>query len=323
MQNLLRLARNSYERGKSLKLLIDLDGVVVDLHSIWLRIYNEEWGDSLSPDAVTTWDTVDLVKPACGVKVYDILLRPGIFAECKPIDGAIQGLKWLVEQGHEVLVVSTPPVGSKTAPSEKIEWVERYLPFLPGGSVILTAHKDLLEADALIEDSPANLAAWMKRGKLGVVFSRPWNRDVHGCVRLLSWDLNELDRVLGLVKQLQHGEHPIISGLEIPDSPGQHVQGLQQWFNRVHRSKYLAGQEEHGGQLWRKNTLPMLVEEIFDLVSYAHVELLHRIQLGSICDQVQAGEMDAREGIDRITNLLNTGNEEGVLEPDAQGTRSE
>jgi len=59
--------------------LIDIDGVIADLHTVWLNIYNTEWNDILTPDQITNWNTSQFVKPECGIKIYEIIERPEIY----------------------------------------------------------------------------------------------------------------------------------------------------------------------------------------------------------------------------------------------------
>jgi hypothetical protein len=48
-----------------------------------------------------------------------------------------------------------------------------------------------------------------------------------------------------------------------------HVRAIQDWISDSVILKYTAGQREHGGALWRKNTWPHIKQEIVDLVIYS------------------------------------------------------
>jgi hypothetical protein len=49
----------------------------------------------------------------------------------------------------------------------------------------------------------------------------------------------------------------------------EHLQDVKTFITERMDAKYRAGQKEHGGDLWTKPTLPMLLEEVTDMVVYA------------------------------------------------------
>lgn len=81
-----------------------------------------------------------------------------------------------------------------------------------------------------------------------------------------------------------------------------HLSLIKNKFIRSVDAKYRQGQCEHGGNLWDKPNLPLLMEEVDDLVVYAYTlrEQMDRA-LGKMLD-----DDDAR-------NILSTGNERGEI----------
>lgn len=48
-----------------------------------------------------------------------------------------------------------------------------------------------------------------------------------------------------------------------------HIASILKWFQQALTDKYIVGQEEHGGQLWKKpGALQNATEEVLDLVTY-------------------------------------------------------
>jgi hypothetical protein len=77
------------------------------------------------------------------------------------------------------------------------------------------------------------------------------------------------------------------------------------------RTKYVAGQQEHGGELWRKPILGELLEETIDLAVYAE----------TLSDQMQAGLSLLRHAIQErdwalVTVALETLNPPPSSKPD-------
>ena len=61
----------------------------------------------------------------------------------------------------------------------------------------------------------------------------------------------------------------IVKGKRMTGEQEQHLQDVKTFIAERMDAKYRAGQKEHGGNLWTKPTLPMLLEEVTDLVVYA------------------------------------------------------
>lgn len=153
------------------RILIDLDATVVDIHTPWLHIYNDEFDDNLTLDRITGWEMADHAKPG----ILDILKRPGFFASMLPLAGAVEAVRELNER-FEIFIVTA----AEHAPNfgEKVEWVQRHLPFLSKRQLIVAHEKHLLTADAIIDDKPATAAQYKKTHPAALVLSieYPYNR---------------------------------------------------------------------------------------------------------------------------------------------------
>lgn len=161
-------------------LLVDLDGILANLIKKWLAVYNRDYHDNLTPDDITTWEWQDLVKPACGTRIYHYLSRPGFFADLEPIEGAAEALEQLAEH-FELCVVTASP---KNALKEKTLWVERHLPMVPRRNVILTYRKDLTRGHVIIDDATHNLVNF--KG-VRIIFDYPYNRGFEAAYRVQGW----------------------------------------------------------------------------------------------------------------------------------------
>ena len=52
-------------------------------------------------------------------------------------------------------------------------------------------------------------------------------------------------------------------------TPIAHIASILRWLQQALTDKYILGQEEHGGQLWKKpGALHNATEEVLDLVTY-------------------------------------------------------
>jgi 5'(3')-deoxyribonucleotidase len=146
-------------------ILIDSDGVVVDLAKHWVEEYNKEYKDSLTVEEfVWKWDGMEeAVKPECGEKIYDYLRRPGFFQACEPYSGAVASLKkFFDDERYDCYIVSAYS-GSAEAAKGKIEWYEKHCLFVDTERIILCKPKFLVRGDVLIDDSYKNIKQWVDK----------------------------------------------------------------------------------------------------------------------------------------------------------------
>ena len=82
---------------------------------------------------------------------------PYIFRNLKPIDGALDAVKFLLQSdSYEVYFLSTAPWNNPSAWTDKRLWLEDQFGDSINRKLILTHRKDLLKGDILIDDRPNN-----------------------------------------------------------------------------------------------------------------------------------------------------------------------
>lgn len=165
-----------------MRILIDMDSVVVDLCSKWFSTYNEEAGDDLRMENVASWDTHLYIK-GDPKHLYGILCRPGFYDSLPPLDGAVDAVTELAKAGHEIRFCTATP--SADAARSKMEWVDRefaHLNWRGHKHVILTHEKHWIDANILIDDSPHNLEAFTRSSGFGsaLAIAYPYNESFDG-----------------------------------------------------------------------------------------------------------------------------------------------
>src|SRR5690625_2202655 len=66
--------------GGNVTILCDVDGVVADLLTEWVRRYNAKYDDDLSPEDITEWEMHRNVKPECGTDIHNFLRMPNLYS---------------------------------------------------------------------------------------------------------------------------------------------------------------------------------------------------------------------------------------------------
>ena len=190
-----------------LTLLFDMDGVITDLPTKWVRRYNELYDDDLArDDFVAEWGGFnERIKPEAKDKVYDILKEPCFFDDLSEMPGAIGGFENFCADDRYDCYIVTAFSGHPEIAHGKLIWVTQNLPFFDSERMVLTKQKHLIDGNVLIDDSVQNLEKWVQAqfsrngsaviggGCDAIAFAAPHN---DGCVatnplinaRVASWD---------------------------------------------------------------------------------------------------------------------------------------
>jgi 5'(3')-deoxyribonucleotidase len=177
-------------------ILVDVDGTVANLNTEWLRRYNLDYQDNLTPDDLKEWEMTKFVKPTCGAKIYDYLDSPDLYDRVLPVPGSQMGVRLFRNWGHRVVFASAG-VG---AASNKLHWLQEW-GFYPGKHAqdfVSIYDKSLLRADFLIDDRDQNIVDF---GDLrSILIDAPHNRTLQWQRRAESWE-----DVVQMVKETTDG----------------------------------------------------------------------------------------------------------------------
>lgn len=160
--------------NRLITLLIDMDSVIVNLTGKWLARYNADYGDQLTSADLHTWDTEKIVKPECGIRIFDYLHEPGFYADLLPLPGALETLERLNRRFDLAIVTSSP----QQAFADKDRWVEQHLPFIGRERIIYAHQKHRICGDVLFDDAPHNLTAFRNTGRMAVAMDYLYNRGI-------------------------------------------------------------------------------------------------------------------------------------------------
>lgn len=169
--------------------LVDMDGVVVDLEAaFWLR-----WADE-QPDAPQRADVDPTVFHVLGrfeasyhAAVAAILDEPGFYADLPTVPGAVEALTAMLDAGLDVRLCTAPRLSNPTCASDKITSAVRHLGAGWAERTIITRDKSMVRGDLLVDDKPTVTTTLTPTWK-HVVFDTPYNRTSRSPYRLTGWD---------------------------------------------------------------------------------------------------------------------------------------
>lgn len=145
---------------KKLTIGIDMDEIICDCHGRLIKLYNRDYPNfpRLRRKDIIQWEVGDNV--LIGDTIRDYLHRPGFYLKLKPLPGAIENIRRLIQAGHEIIILTANSMYPGSA-AEKLWWISKYLPELKR-SVVITKRKELVKVDVFIDDAPKNLIAYKR-----------------------------------------------------------------------------------------------------------------------------------------------------------------
>jgi hypothetical protein len=145
------------------RILIDLDGVVVDL-----------MGEAMERGYFDHWPCRWNFPGCCTTMLMDDVFAGDIFRGALPIKGAVRGVESLIDLGYDVQFVSTPWPTNHDSAADKYGWVEEWFGPSMVRKTTLTHDKTLIPAAALIDDKPDLVGPWQH-----VEYPQAWNSAIN------------------------------------------------------------------------------------------------------------------------------------------------
>lgn len=163
-----------------MRILIDVDGVMLNTQEALLNRLNNRYGTRYTLKNVTNYHWFENLYKNINPWAE---LEDKVFwqEEVSLIDGAKNAFDWL-NRKHEIYFVTASSVFNP-AFTEKMICLKRNLNISTdwlNNHIIITQHKELVQGDVLIDDYAENVHKWNMASstrRLGLLFGQPWNKD--------------------------------------------------------------------------------------------------------------------------------------------------
>lgn len=153
-----------------MRIAVDIDGCINNLVDRTLEIYNSETNKQIQASDIIAYNFYDCLPKEDADDIMQLFKRKDLWDSLTPANNAQEGLKALIDRDHMIyLATATDPNNFVY----KIEWLNRYFPFIDTNNVIRIMDKSLLNVDVMIDDCLDNL----KRGIYEkIIIDHFWNQ---------------------------------------------------------------------------------------------------------------------------------------------------
>lgn len=176
----------------------DIDNTVCNLQEAVLELFNKNNGTNYTLNDFEDYNIENVLSIKEAVKIKEMYASKTIYNNVKPIAKAQESLQKLVNEGHQVYLV-TDAIPKNYA--EKVAWINHFFPFIDNAHIVAMKHKHLFKCDVLIEDNVQNLISGLHYDR--ILLNYPWNQKVHdevyGIYRCNNW--NEIMKAINKIKQ--------------------------------------------------------------------------------------------------------------------------
>ena len=166
---------------------VDMDNVLCNLQEFVVNLFNKRHGTHYTIENFTDYDVAHNLPKNEAILMKTMYREDNLYSNIKPLKGAQNAIEKLINDGHQVYIVSD--VIPKTY-EEKIEWLKFYFPQIDQAHIVAMKHKHLFRCDVLVEDNLQHLLA--KPYYERICFDYPWNRKVsdyaYNIHRVSNWN---------------------------------------------------------------------------------------------------------------------------------------
>lgn len=156
-----------------MRILVDMDNVLVHLTSAWVKYLNKMHGTTVRVEDIKDWEIAKFFPSLTEEEVLEPLAIDSFW---KTVDVDVKSLLYmrkLFEDGHDLYIVTATDYRNIKAKVEYI--IKHYFPYIDNKHLIIAHNKQMIKGDVLIDDYIENLLGGDYRG---ILFNASHNKQL-------------------------------------------------------------------------------------------------------------------------------------------------
>lgn len=168
-------------------ILVDMDDTIETLGPAWCDWLDKKYDTGIKYEDLTGWIVADTYPQLTKEQIFEPLFLPELWDTVKPIDGAAEYLKRMMDDGDEIYILTSTHYKNVAMKMDKVLF--KFFPFLNRRQIIIADKKQMIKGDILIDDAPHNL---MGGDYEKILLDAPTNRNfkegIYDIHRAFSWE---------------------------------------------------------------------------------------------------------------------------------------
>lgn len=174
---------------KYVKLLIDVDDVLIDTLGSWVDTLNFRHNLSVKMSDIGTWDVAPFFQTLKPEEVYSPLYEPDFWRYVKPKPGAVEYISRLVSEGYIIKLVTATDF--RIAGFKFENAIYPHFKIITPRDIIISFDKGDVKGDLIVDDCFRNVVAVDSHCDR-LLFDAPHNSSINECAfgitRVRNWE---------------------------------------------------------------------------------------------------------------------------------------
>jgi 5'(3')-deoxyribonucleotidase len=173
--------------GRKFTICCDMDDTIEYLVPAWCEYLSNQYGLRVEASDVTDWDICKFFPHLTKEQIFAPLWLPELWQRVKPREDAQRVLKQIIEDGHDVYICTNTHYA--IAKDKFDNCLFKHFPYIDRHKLILTANKQMMRCDILIDDGTHNIIG----DYIGILVDNPHNASFDdsqypNIYRVQTWD---------------------------------------------------------------------------------------------------------------------------------------